>query len=326
MIRLLAAEAHRWRARRGMWIIVGVSVLLSLLVALPMALAIRPPSGADVERATTYYEQAHADWAKNKDQFMADCQANPPPAGQGTCAEMIKEPLQSDFVPQPLKFADAASQGVEIGAGLGGLLALIAAASFIGAEYRHGTLATWLTFVPGRTRVWAAKAVVAMVAGGLLALVCETILLSAAGLSVAAFQGAGALTSAQPAIEIGLRGVALGALAGLTGQALAMLFRQTVAPTLLPLAYLILQGVTGLLSLLPGYRTIVLWLPENNVRAVLEGGAKVTTYETTVSDHGMDMKPLEQTIALGQGLAYVLVAVAVLAVGSLLVFRRRDVS
>lgn len=326
MIRLVLAEAHRWRARRGLWVVLVVGVALSILIALPMWMAAAPPSAADVEQGRAAYAQVHGDWMQHHDEMLADCQQNPPNGDKARCDEIVQEPKDKDFIPHAATFADLGKGGVEAGAVIGALLALIAAASFIGAEFRHGTLATWLTYVPGRGRVWASKGVIVVVAGAAMTLLVEAALLAAAALAMATQQGMASVTDWTPSLQIAARGVALGAAAAVTGQALAGLFRQTVAPVLLPLGYLILQGMGGILTAIPGFRYVAVWLPEHNIRAFLEAGATVMVFEPKVTDHGLEMTPVEVLIGMPQAAGYVLGATAVLALAAWSVFSRRDVA
>ena len=327
MIRLLRAETHRALARRALWVVLACAVGLTCLIGVGIGMAAAPPSADAVEMGRTFYQQAHADWEAHHVESYSACIESTPESDRKQCDDINREPLATDFVPQPMLIMDALDASAMIGAVVGSLLALIGGATFWGAEYRHGTLATWLTFVPDRTRVWLAKSAVLVVWGALRTLVVEGVLMGIAAGSVVAWQGAAA-ASASPAAALGVagRGLALGALASLVGGSLAVLFRQTVAPALLPLAYLFLQAFAGLLYLIPGGDALTEWLPEQNISAFLNFGTTYVVSVQQVTAQGTTMAGVERTLSFAHGATYILVAVALVALGSLLSFRRRDVA
>lgn len=142
-----------------------------------------------------------------------------------------------------------------------------------------------------------------------------------------AWQGLGAASGdVRPALGAAARGLGLGAMAGLLGGALAVLFRQTVAAVLVPLGYSILQGLSMLFAALPFYADLVRWFPENNVRAYLEGGTILQIPKVSFTPNGPDTSFVEVSIGFGQGLAYLLVALGALVALSWWSFRRRDVA
>lgn len=336
MTRLILAEARRWRARRGVWVSAGIGVLLALLIGLGLMMGTRPPSGQDIEMGRQAYADIKADWDAHHAERLASC-LQEPGMDDAKCQQMDPEPKESDFIPLPLTFAGVLQAASGMGAYLGAFLALVAAATFWGAEYRHGSLATWLTFAPDRLRVWGAKFCVLVVGGVLLTLVVEGVLIGMGAASILAWQGPsgfaamgaagqGSISVAEGWAMAG-RGLGLGAFGAVFGGALAVLFRQTIAPILIPVGYLLFAGVFGLLVFAqPNLANIALLLPENNLAAYLNGGTTIYVPVQTVTPQGLQTESSEQLIPFGQGLAYMLVAAAVLLVVSAWSFRRRDVA
>ena len=325
MIGVLRAEIARFVARKAIWVTLLAGVVLAALLSIPLVMAAQPPSSAQVEDAKRYYAQAKADWDVDGERMKQDCLAHSPEAEKKMCEQMVP-PKESDFIPQPLSFATATKEAASSGAVLGGLIAIIAAATFWGAEYRHGTLATWLTFVPDRLQVWVGKFVAAMIGGAVLSLAPMVVLVTAGAASVAAFQGVGATFWPAEALAIVGRGVGLGALSAILGASLAVLFRQTTASVLVPLGYLIFSGMLGILARVPGFDDLPRWLPETNLSAYLRNGAEYWVEVTQVGAGGMTTEMVARQVSFAQGTTYVLVAVTALALASWLSFRKRDVA
>lgn len=324
-MRLVRAEVSRWLARRAMWGTMAAGLVVVALLSAVMVLAARPPSGAEVENGRRVYREVHAEWLASSQTQYESCMATSP-GGDKDCAFALIEPKESDFVPQPLSYAEGLKSGAEAGAVLGALLALVMGASFWGAEYRNGSLATWLTFVSGRNRVWASKFAVLALAGVLVTALCQAVPMVAVSAGVAVLQGVGA----QPgpladALALAGRGLGLGALFAIFGGALAVLFRQTLAPVLVPIGYFLAQMFVGLLAMIPGFNQLGRWLPENNIRAYLENGVVYFEQVFRVTPDGLQVDAVERTLPFVDGLVYLLVLVGLVAVGSLVAFRRRDV-
>ena len=324
MIRLIGAETHRWVARRGLW--VALLGLLAILATMcwSIVVATRPPEAAVVAQGKIAYAEQHAYWVENHEQEEAFCRASDPEAPADVCAQ--PEPQPEWFYPQPMTW-EAATSTATVGAGAtAGLFLILMAASFWGAEFRSGSLATWLTFVPSRPRVWASKMVVVALAGAVVSAVVLLVGLLTAWGAVAAHQGADAVGSWVGPLQAAGRGVLFGAMMALVGAGLAVVFRSTVAAVAVPLAYLFAQGMLGILMAIPGFDRLTGLLPENNVQAFLLGSYTYSVPVQRMTPQGMETEWLERTISLGQGTVYLLVAVALACVVSLAVFRRRDVT
>lgn len=327
MIRLVGAETHRWLARRGLWVALAGALAIVAVICATLVLSTRPPSGAEVEAGRRSFAEAHAYWVQNHEAEYASCMASMP-AGEPKPEELCRndEPLPEWFFPQPLGWGDATGAATIGRASVAGLFALLMAASFWGAEIRSGSLTTWLTFVPSRPRVWAAKMVVVALAGAAVAAVLVLVGLLAAWLAITVNQGPDAVGDWAVLLQAAARGVAFGAMMALVGAGLAVVFRSTVAAVAVPLAYLFAQGMLGILYTIPGFEKLTDYLPENNVRAFLEGGMTYLVPVTRVTPQGLENEMVEKTISLAHGAVYLLVFVAIAGLVSLAVFQRRDVT
>lgn len=324
MRHLIGAEARRWIARRGLWMTFLGALAIVGLICLSLFFATKPPSGADVARGQQYFQEAHAHWEKNGAADRQACLESVPESEKAMCD--MPEPKASDYIPQPMVWKDASQVASQTAAVVGGLFSLLMAASFVGGEYRHGTLSTWLTFVPSRSRVWSAKMIVAMLASAAVTAVTIAVTLAGMAAGILINQGQAGLGAWDVALGIAARGVGFGGMMGLLGAGLAVLFRNTIAAVGIPLAYLFAQGLVGILSVIPGYHTIVPFLPENNVRAYLENGATIQVMVPKVTDRGLEMDMLEKVIPFAQGLTYLLILVGAVALASVVLFQRRDVN
>lgn len=327
MIRLVGAETHRWLARRGLWVALAGAFAIVAVICATLVLSTRPPSGAEVDAGRRSFAEAHAYWVQNHETEYAQCLESLPagePRPEEACR--MEEPQEEWYIPQPLGWSDATSAATVGGASVAGLVALFMAASFWGAEIRSGSLATWLTFVPARPRVWAAKMVVSAVAGAAVAAVLVLVGLLVAWLAITLNQGPDAVGDWAGPLQAAGRGVAFGAMMALVGAGLAVVFRSTVAAIAVPLGYLFVQGMLGILYTIPGFEKLTDFLPENNVRAFLEGGTTYAVPVTRVTPQGLEHEWVEKTISLAHGAVYLLVFVAIAGLVSLAVFQRRDVT
>ncbi|WP_232548680.1 ABC transporter permease subunit [Propioniciclava soli] len=323
MRHVIAAEALRWLRRRGLWATVAVFLLLAVMSGVAMAASAEPPDEATVAQAKVDYASYLADWNENHQEWYQDClDATPEDENpQAMCAETLAAPVESDYVPAPLAWADGMRSAAIFAGILGGMLAMLVAASFWGAEFRHGTIATWLTFVPDRTRVWTAKNVVAVLMSAVAALVMSAVVLGVTTIGFVMFQGPASVGDWGPPLGIAARGLGFAALAALIGAAMAVLFRNTVAAAAVPVAYLVLTSMFGAVTYVPGLEFLATLMPETNLMAYLALG---TTYWVPALEPGEGM--VERHLPFAHGLTYLLVLTGALAVASLIAFQRRDVA
>ena len=328
MMTLLRAETYRWAQRRGLWAGAIVALVFTVGPALLMLPSAVPPNQQDVARATAEYDQYVKEWEAEHAEWYAECLASVATSGEGAdgCAEINTRPVAEDWVPQPMRWDDGVKIAGLIGSGVGGFAVLIAAASFWGAEFRQGTISTWLTFVPNRTRVWLAKFAVAVTAGVLAVVLLNLVALLVVGAGIALLQGATGVGSFAAIPAIVGRGALFGALTSLLGAAVAVLFRNTIAAAVLPVAY-VFSGVFGsLMFLLPGAEFIQPLMPGLNISAILEGGTTYYVPERIVTESGIDTTYVERHLSFLHGVVYLGTITAAATLASLLVFQRRDVT
>ena len=143
------------------------------------------------------------------------------------------------------------------------ILAWLLAASYIGAEWRTGMMATLLTWEPRRVRVMVAKAIAAVLVAFVIVMVLQAVLVGAL-YPAAAYRGSTAGTNEafwRTFSYVGLRSGALAALAATLGFAVGALGRNTAAGLGAGFVYLaVIEG--GLLGgLIPSVRP---WLIVGN--------------------------------------------------------------
>ncbi len=189
------------------------------------------------------------------------------------------------------------------------LMALIAGASFIGAEYKAGTIGTLLTWESRRLRVLAAKLAAAAIAAALVYLAFQVVF-SLMLWPVAVMHGttAGADSAFFSGLALFLlRGAAVVGLAAIIGGCIATLGRNTAAALGGLLAYLIAVEAV-LLNLKPAWRP---WSLVENLSALIDGAS--------VEINQQVRSPGAALVIIG---GYV--AALVLATGA--VFFRRDIA
>lgn len=323
MIRLVRAELGRLRSRRLS--IVAVVVALAAVALFQVAIHGEvAPSAAAQARAQQAYAEAQRGWQEQHAQTVSDC-VQEGGGDQQECEASDPAPTPESFSVVPPTFAAVGQVGVTTAAVVSMFAAYLVSASFVGAEYASGSLANWLTFVPRRLRVYAAKAVAVVLGSALLAAVAVFATLGLTALQVA--HHGDPLTGTAQVAAAGGRSVVLVVLAGLAGFVLALVTRHTVAALGVPLAYSIvgtvLNGFTrnadAPLAWLPPY------LPEVNLQAFLLHGTTFTQYRGSQPD-GSDYTEIERHVSFAHsGLYWLVLAVVALGVGAA-VFRRRDVT
>lgn len=188
------------------------------------------------------------------------------------------------------------------------VIAWVIGASSIGADWQSRTITTLLTWEPRRPRVLAAKASAAVIVSCAFA-VLAGVLLAAALLPSAYLHGTTAGTGGtfgRSLAGVGLRGVAMIAIASMLGFAVASIGRNTAAALGIGFAYfLVVENVVG--SLLADYRR---WLLLGNAIVLIAG-----------EDQGGEV--VGRTV-LQAGIYLTVVALVLMAAATLL-FQRRDV-
>ena len=324
MTRLVHAELLRLRSRRLTWVALGAVLLVVALTQVGVYTSVKPLSAEERAQAQVQYDQARREFDQNREQYELDAQecvaqGNPP----DLCSS---EPRLEDFAQRVVSpFSDMAGIVVTVTVFVSALALLLLSASLVGAEFSSGSLANWLTFVPGRSRVYGAKLVSLLLAGAL-----ATVVVTALGIAAAVVLGrlAGAeVTGVGAAVAMGGRGVLIAVIAVVLGFGLAVLTRHTIAAAGTVLGYLFLSAVLAVvMGALPGLQVLKRLLPENNALALLEKGHHYVDYVNVQAPDGTySSTETEHVITMAHAGLYWAVVLAVVLTVSYLVFRRRDV-
>lgn len=195
-------------------------------------------------------------------------------------------------------------------------LAMLLGGTLWGADFRHGTLGTLLTFVPDRRRVWATRTVVV----ALYSLGFALLMFLFSFLALAVFSGGAAVEQASWSglFPRTVRQIVACVLAGLFGAFLATIFRNTAAAILVPLGYLFVRVLLLMTGMASGPSV---FLPETYALAFLGGEVVIPP-----SDEGPSMASALIRIGWEQGLAVLIGLLAATGAVALLVFARRSVT
>jgi ABC-2 type transport system permease protein len=205
------------------------------------------------------------------------------------------------------------------------LAGYLLAASSIGAEYSTGSLGNWLTFVPRREKVYAAKVVALGLGTAGLGALTGALMVGAASIVTAVIgQPLGGLGDV---VATAARGIPLVVFAGLLGFCVAMLSRYTVAALGVLLGYgLIVLGLNILSFPVPALSLLRRWQLETNVAAFLSRGYEYQVIQRVVTADGVNIEGSTRTLSFAASSAYLAVILVVLLAMALIVFRRRDVT
>jgi ABC-2 type transport system permease protein len=306
MTRLLAAEVRRIAARR----LVRVTLVLMAVAVVAGGVLMFAKTGTLSAQQRERIESAQQTRASIDECLAAHG------IGPGVAKEITKEIAEACHVdtfverPKDPRFYWSRLKGVL--QGVSGVLAIVAwtlAASLIGAEFSSRSMTTLLTWVPGRARVFVAKAVTIVVAMSLVAtltLVITALAMVPALVAHGAPRGLGDPSVWTLAGVVG-RGTALAAIAAALGSSIASIGRNTAAALGAGFAYIIVfENVVG--SFVERWRR---WLLLGNVIVFVSG-----------ENGGADV-PGRTVTQAGLFLAAVGVAFIVGAYGA---FRTRDIA
>lgn len=319
-MRLLAAEVMRLLSRR--FTLISVILVFAALGAFQLVVnsELTPPSAAEIQQAQGAFDDNHRDWETNRQSYEQDCRDSNAPGTD--CA--YPEPKLADYLYQPL-FSEVASTSVSVATYLSALAAFMVAGSFVGAEYSSGSMANWLTFIPQRGRVFAAKLVTVAGFGAVLGLVAGAVGL--VGPLILANLHDGTLDKVASLAGVGGRGILISAALASLGFCIGLVARHTAAAIGVLLGYLFVWFVRNLmLSEMAWAQRLTPWTPEGNIAAILEKKHVYSVPIREVSADGYQFTYTEHTITLAHGLTYWGILLAVVIAGSLLVFRRRDLT
>ena len=323
-MRLVLVELTRFRARRAIALMLLAGVLLGALMATTTLWDTRPVSAADMARAEAQVQRdMSSQWFKRE---LARCEKHPDRyngdgATAADCAESMTPRPEWYLERRPLVLDEVRHEaGIGLVVLLAGIMVIIGT-TFAGADWASGSMSNQLLFEPRRAKVWFAKAAAVLVG----AMVASALILTAfwAAMFVAAdVRGISTGASVQEAIRAeAFRGVLLAGFGALGAYALTMLLRHTVGTVAVLFAYAI--GGTAVIAALP-ISGVGRWSVGNNVTAWLQDGYEF--YDGTIAcKPGAGACDQMVNVTLGQGATYLGVTLAVVAVASLLLFRRRDI-
>ncbi|MFZ5849457.1 MAG: hypothetical protein ACOYX5_18980 [Actinomycetota bacterium] len=320
-MRLLMVELSRFRSRRAIVLIVLAAALLVGLVAGTTVWDTRPVSATELARAEAQAEKEAAQpWVQDElEACREDAQMYLGGNTEVTCEEAV--------LPQPAWFLDRQQLDLEAQKDNNGLAVLVITAglmiivgtTFAGADWGSGSMSNQLLFRPRRGQVWLAKAAAVFLA----TLVVSAVVV--AGFWAALLLAADArdiTTAASVREQIGWsagRGVLLAALGATGGYALTMLFRHTVGVLALLFGYTV--GGEMLIAALP-FEGSGRWSLGNNVFAWIQHGYEYYDYSLPCTEQQCDQLAV---VTFSQGVTYLGVLLLVVAVASVLSFRRRDI-
>jgi ABC-2 type transport system permease protein len=320
MTRLITAEMTRLLSRR--FTAIALIVLLMGLGAYQLIVnkSLSPVTGEQLAATQRAYEQSHQDWVDNHEKYERDCRAT-----GGTPAECtMPEPALADFSVDPTPFKEVARTALEVSTVLVALGAFLIAASFIGAEYSSGSIANWLTFVPRRGRVFWSKLLTIIGFSAMLGAFVAALVVTA--VVVLARLQSSPIESLTEIAAMGLRSVL--AVVGLTvlGFCVALLTRHTAGALGVLLGYLVVWFVRrGPLGSLAWAQRLTPWTPEASLAAIVERGYRYSVPIEKVTPEGASIEWVEHTMSFTHGAIYWSILLALAIIGSLLIFRRRDV-
>ena len=326
-MRLTVVEVRRLLWRRIPALAVLAAVIISVIALIGVHGQARQiaqaRAGADVA-----LEQAIADWEENGEQYLQEClqgqEDERRAAGDASVdwgCDQMEAPSAEQWYGELPPVGEQYTELLAVAVYPLLLLALAVGSTGVAAEFGHGTMGSFLTFVPRRAPVFGAK----VLAGALLSVPVVAVCLVTLVLGVPAVYR---LTGNDPSILadgilpsfwMSVRILGLGLAAGALGAAAAFVLRHSALVIGLLVGYLMV--VEGLLSsLLPG---ISRFSVGRNVEAVVRDGVEWITYTNCREVEGC--REVTQQLSLGQGvLTLSVVLVVVLGLG-LLRFLRSDI-
>jgi ABC-2 type transport system permease protein len=318
--RLIWAEVTRLLSRR----FTGIALIGLLLglggFQLVVNDALSPLTGAQLAAAQSGYEQAHKDWVDNHEKYEQDCRDT-----GGTPEECAyPEPTLSEFRVEPTPFKEVAPTALELSTALVALVAFMIAASFIGAEYSSGSIANWLTFIPRRGHVFWSKLLTLVGFAALLGAFGAAVMLATA-LALARLYGS-RIESLPELAEMGGRSVLVAVGLAMLGFCIGLVTRHTAGAIGVLLGYGVVWFLRmGILGEQPWTQRMTPWTPDGNLAAIVEHGFTYSVPVERVTSDGVDIDFVQHTVSLTHGAIYWSVLLALVVLGSLLIFRRRDV-
>jgi ABC-2 type transport system permease protein len=318
--RLVGAEVSRLLSRR----FTGIAMIVLLLGLAGYQLlvndALSPPSREQLATAERVYQDVHEDWVTNHERYEQDCRDTGAPPDE--C--VVTEPTLADFTESATPFKEVARTGLQLSTLLVAVVAFMIAASFIGAEYGSGSIANWLTFIPRRGQVFWSKLLTVAGFAAFLGLFGATLVLS--GTLVLAHLHGSRIESIRQFAEMGARTILPVVMLAIIGFCIGLLTRHTAGAIGLLLAFAVVWFVrAGPLSSLAWAQRITPWTPEGNIAAIVDRGYTYSVPLEKVTPDGVNIEFVQHHVSFTHALVYWSILLALVVIGSLLIFRRRDV-
>ncbi len=329
-MRLLGVELNRFVSRSAVqWLFVAGAILAASGALLALGSATPMPE-AERKNAVDSFEQYHAQWLEESPAMYEACledEADAQTSDPGVsfeCEWALEEPRLEDWLWEA-SFAEVGPDMVlGLVSGLQGLI-LLAAVTFVAAEFSTGALGNWLTFEPRRTRVYLSKLGAAVLGLAPFAAISYAVALGAV-YAPFAYYGTTGDVDAQAWTDLatlGGRVVLAGALVAVIATALAFLVRHLAAAIGIAVGWLLVVEQLGSAA----YPALQRWTLANNLRAVVEGGSSYYLDVCGLDPEGRrSCEWTELPISLTQGSLVLSGFAIVLTVVALVVFRRRDVT
>jgi len=333
-VRLLRVELDRFRWRRAVKVLLVAAFVIPLVILGGTAWSTRPVSEAELAEArVTAEREAQQPYVQDS---IEDCIENPetyfgPDANitdPETECRVANTPKPEWFISRsPL---DVASVTDDLGTAVPTILAvllLLAAATYVGADWNSGSMSNQLLFEPRRTRVWAAKAAILTLAGLVVGLVVQSLFWLAIRALAASRDLDVAPDAWDPVPGIVLRGTLLVVGAALLGFSLTMLFRSTVVT--LGILFGVAVASTIIIGVLPLDGENERYMLHTNVAAFVQRGAEYYNSSVEVTcmpdDNGVMTCDGARRLSWAGGASYLGLVLLLPGAGGLLSFRRRDV-
>lgn len=322
MMRLLRAEVARLLTRR--FTLLALLGLLAGIALFQVAVfvAASPPNPAEVAENQARFEYALAEWQEDHDEYVQRCvdQGGTPQV----CAANWPQPQAEDYGLAATPFAEIGAVAALLAVLMAALTLFVLAASFIGAEFTTGAIANWLSFVPRRGAVFAAKIVAIVIFTVVVSALASALTLGIAALISSAYGGD--LTTLGQHAGTAARGLLVVTIIAVLGFCAGLVTRHTAAALGVLLGYLLLWVLrNGILQNAAWAQRLTPWSAEGNLSAILGNGHTYAIPEQRLTDRGLETEFLERTLSLSAGLLYWAVVLTVVVTGSVLIFRRRDV-
>lgn len=324
-MRILKVEFARLLARRAALVLLVAAVIVPTLIGVARVLDTRPPSQAEIAEAERMV--AAESQARYIQRELERCLEKPKRYGAGraddvqaACEERVLPQVDWYIYTPTLRLTEESKEGGGIAIVVVlSMLMLILGTTFAGHDWASGSMSNQLLFEPRRLRVWAAKATaVTVTAGGACALITTAWWLALAAV-VSSRDGNASRAVVLDALQQGWRGAAVAAVAALSGYALAMLFRSTVASVAVIAGIAVAGGIVLAVS---GFDNQ--WDPALNALAIVADGAKY--WAQIPCPDGTQGCSEERVLTLAHGVATLGPATALAAVVSAVAFWRRDLS